>query len=224
MKARLTLVILSLFSAHSMAAETAGLSTAQQKLGYTIGYQIGQSFKQQGLDIDPDAVAMAIKDALTGVPQKLTQEDMQTVVQAQQEHLVQKNSVQGDANKSAGEAFLAANKTKEGVVTLPSGVQYKVITKGTGAKPKTTDTIAAHYRGTLIDGKEFDSSYKRGEPATFPVGGVIKGWQEILPMMEVGSKWQVFIPAEHAYGETGAGADIGPNSALIFDVELVSIK
>ena len=127
----------------------------------------------------------------------------------------------GAANKKEGEAFLAANKGKEGVVTLPSGLQYKILKEGTGPKPTASDTVVCNYRGTLINGTEFDSSYKRGQPATFPVGGVIKGWTEALQLMPVGSKWQLFIPSDLAYGERGAGADIGPESTLIFEVELL---
>ena len=127
-------------------------------------------------------------------------------------------------NLEAGQAFLEANKKKEGVVTLPSGLQYKIITEGTGKQPKSTDTVVAHYRGTLINGTEFDSSYKRNEPATFPVAGVIKGWQEVLPLMKEGAKWQVYIPAELAYGPRGAGDIIGPNEVLVFDIELLSVK
>jgi FKBP-type peptidyl-prolyl cis-trans isomerase FklB len=129
-----------------------------------------------------------------------------------------------EPNKKAGDAFLAANKTKEGVVTLPSGLQYKILKEGTGPKPTPADSVVCNYRGTLIDGKEFDSSYKRGQPATFPVGQVIKGWTEALQLMPVGSKWQLFVPADLAYGDRGAGPDIGPGATLIFEVELISIK
>jgi FKBP-type peptidyl-prolyl cis-trans isomerase FklB len=135
-----------------------------------------------------------------------------------------KMAEEGAANKKEGDAFLAANKTKEGVVTLPSGLQYKILKAGTGPKPKTTDTVISNYKGTLINGTEFDSSYKRGQPATFPVGQVIKGWTEALQLMPVGSKWQIFVPADLAYGQRGAGPDIGPNATLIFEVELMSIK
>ena len=130
----------------------------------------------------------------------------------------------GDVNKAKGDAFLAANKAKDGVVTLPSGLQYKIVTPGTGAKPKLSDSVVCHYRGTLIDGTEFDASSKHGGPATFPVNQVIKGWTEALQLMPVGSKWQLYIPSELAYGSRGAGGDIGPNSTLIFDIELLSIK
>lgn len=216
---------LILFSISSLAlAEEAALSTSKQKLSYTVGYQIGQSIKRQGLEVDTDVVGQAIKDVMTDAQPKLKPEEMQAAVQAHQQASTQKRAAQAGENKKAGEAFLAANKKKEGVITLPSGLQYKVITEGKGKKPKPTDTIVANYRGTLIDGKEFDSSYKSGQPATFPVNAVIKGWQEILPMMPEGSKWQVFIPSELAYGEAGAGADIGPNATLIFDIELISVK
>jgi FKBP-type peptidyl-prolyl cis-trans isomerase FklB len=136
----------------------------------------------------------------------------------------EKMQAAGAANKKEGDAFLAANKGKDGVVVLPSGLQYKIITAGTGPKPAATDSVICNYRGTLIDGKEFDSSYKRGQPATFPVSGVIKGWTEALQLMPVGSKWQLFVPADLAYGDRGAGADIGPGATLIFEVELVSIQ
>jgi FKBP-type peptidyl-prolyl cis-trans isomerase FklB len=129
-----------------------------------------------------------------------------------------------EKNKKDGAAFLAENKKKEGVVTLPSGLQYKIITQGTGNTPKATDTVTVNYRGSLVDGTEFDSSYKRGQPATFPVNGVIKGWTEALQLMKEGAKWQLFIPSDLAYGEKGAGNVIGPNATLIFDVELISAK
>jgi FKBP-type peptidyl-prolyl cis-trans isomerase FklB len=135
-----------------------------------------------------------------------------------------KRSEESDANKKTGEEFLAANKSKDGVVALPSGLQYKILTAGTGAKPTASDSVECNYRGTLINGTEFDSSSKHGGPATFPVSGVIKGWTEALQLMPVGSKWQLFVPSDLAYGERGAGGDIGPNETLIFEVELLSIK
>jgi FKBP-type peptidyl-prolyl cis-trans isomerase FklB len=220
----LTILCLCLFSGSILAAEASGLNTQKQKLSYLIGFQVGQSFKQQGLDVDVDVVATAIKDVLADAKPRLSLEEMKATVKSLQEEAGKKMAVAGDANKKEGEAFLTANKTKEGVVALPSGLQYKVVTQGTGKKPKATDTVVVNYRGTLISGKEFDSSYKRGEPVTFPVNGVIKGWQEILPLMQEGSKYQVFIPSDLAYGPQGTGGDIGPNATLVFDIELVSIK
>jgi FKBP-type peptidyl-prolyl cis-trans isomerase len=161
------------------------------------------------------------KPAMTPDEQRAALTALSTVAKSKVEA---KNQVAGEANKKAGDAFLAANKTKDGVVTLPSGLQYKIITQGTGPKPTASDTVICNYRGTLIDGKEFDASSKHGGPATFPVSGVIKGWTEALQLMPVGSKWQLFIPPDLAYGTAGAGSDIGPSSTLIFEVELVSIK
>jgi FKBP-type peptidyl-prolyl cis-trans isomerase FklB len=158
----------------------------------------------------------------------LTEEEARAAIMHLQAQLRQKQieamKLAGEKNQKAGEAFLAENKKKEGVVTLPSGLQYKILKAGEGKKPTAEDTVVCNYRGTLIDGTEFDSSYKRGEPATFPVRGVIKGWTEALQLMPVGSKWQLFIPPTLAYGERGAGAQIGPDATLIFEVELISIK
>ena len=189
---------------------------------------IGQSMKKDSLDIDPAVLSRAIKDGLTGAKPLMTEEEAKTVMTAFRNEMMKKQQAAaqqaGDANKQAGQAFLAANKAKPGVVTLPSGLQYKVITAGTGPKPTASDTVVTNYRGTLIDGTEFDSSYKRGEPATFPVGQVIKGWTEALQLMPVGSKWQLFVPSQLAYGERGAGRDIGPGETLVFEVELLAIK
>ena len=172
--------------------------------------------------------AKGLQDMLAGGKTLLTPDEAKTVITELQKAMVVKQAAAakaaGEKNKAEGEAFLAANKAKEGVVTLPSGLQYKVITTGTGPKPTLEQTVICQYRGTLIDGKEFDSSFKRGQPASFPVKGVIKGWTEVLQLMPVGSKWQVFIPSALAYGERGAGADIGPNATLIFEIELVAIK
>ncbi|MGB2603730.1 MAG: FKBP-type peptidyl-prolyl cis-trans isomerase, partial [Candidatus Sulfotelmatobacter sp.] len=169
-----------------------------------------------------------VKDALAGGKTLLTDDEAQAALTEMQNDMrkkqQEKQQVAGAANKKEGEAFLAGNKGKEGVVALPSGLQYKIIKSGTGPKPAATDSVFCNYRGTLIDGKEFDSSYKRGQPATFPVNGVIKGWTEALQLMPVGSKWQLFIPADLAYGDRGAGPDIGPDATLIFEVELVSIQ
>jgi FKBP-type peptidyl-prolyl cis-trans isomerase len=201
--------------------------TEKDKVSYAIGKQVADNLTRQSLDVDPDVLMKGLKDELAGKSLMTDAEAHTTMSQlfaelrAKQE---EKMKEAGEANKKEGEAFLAANKSKEGVVTTPSGLQYKVIKQGTGPKPTTSDTVVCNYRGTLIDGKEFDSSYKRGEPATFPVGGVIKGWTEALQLMPVGSKYQLYIPSELAYGERGAGPDIGPNTTLIFDVELLSIQ
>jgi FKBP-type peptidyl-prolyl cis-trans isomerase len=232
MKTRLLLITLCFFSNYAFAEEASGLTTQKQKLSYFIGFQVGQSFKQQGLDVDVDIVSAAIKDVIANAKPKLSVEEMKATVEILQKESAEKAAAAAEVSKEAGEvnkkegaAFLEANKNKEGIVTLPSGLQYKIVTQGQGKKPKPTDTVVVNYRGTLINGKEFDSSYKRGEPATFPVNGVIKGWQEILPLMQEGSKYQVVIPSDLAYGAEGPpGSDIGPNATLLFDVELMSIK
>lgn len=205
------------------------LKTPKDKASYAIGMNIGKNLKRDAVDIDPAVLSRALRDVLAGNKLLLTDEEakaaltaLQTEVRAKEEAKVKAAAVE---NKKTGDAFLAANKTKEGVVTLPSGLQYKIIKAGTGPKPTAEDTVLCHYRGTLVDNTEFDSSYKRGEPLKIPVGGVIKGWTEAIQLMPVGSKWQLYIPADLAYGERGApGSPIGPNSALIFDVELISIE
>jgi len=189
---------------------------------------MGQNFKKQSVPVDPAILARGIKDALAGGKTLLTDEEAQATIQGVQKEMQakqqEKQKEAADVNKKDGEAFLAANKGKPGIVTLPSGLQYKILTAGTGPKPTANDSVNCNYRGTLIDGKEFDSSYKRGKPVTFPVTGVIKGWTEALQLMPVGSKWQLFIPSDLAYGDRGAGADIGPGSTLVFEVELISIE
>jgi len=204
------------------------LKTQKDKISYAIGMSIGANMRKQSVDVDPNVLQQGLADALAGGKTLLSEEEahatlteFQTDMRKKQQEKMQQA---GEANKKEGEAFLAANKAKEGVVALPSGLQYKVLTAGKGPKPTASDSVVCNYRGTLIDGKEFDSSYKRGEPATFPVGGVIKGWTEALQLMPVGSKWQVFVPSELGYGERGTGADIGPNATLIFEVELLSIQ
>jgi FKBP-type peptidyl-prolyl cis-trans isomerase len=205
------------------------LKTQKEKASYAIGMNIGKNLKRDSVEVDPAVLYRALKDALAGNKLLLTDDEakaaltvLQTEVRAKEEAKLKAAALE---NKKTGEAFLAANKTKEGVVTLPSGLQYKVIKEGTGPKPAAEDTVLCHYRGTLVDNTEFDSSYKRGEPLKIPVGGVIKGWTEAIQLMPVGSKWQLYIPSDLAYGERGApGSPIGPNSALIFDVELISIE
>jgi FKBP-type peptidyl-prolyl cis-trans isomerase len=204
------------------------LETNKDKASYAIGISIARRLQKSGLEVDTAIFMRGMKDALAGDKLLLTDEEAQAAITEFQKEASGKQEakmkIAGDENMKEGSAFLAANKSKEGVITLPSGLQYKVEKQGTGSKPLPTDTVECNYRGTLIDGKEFDSSYKRGQSATFPVGGVIKGWTEVLQLMPVGSKYQVFIPADLGYGPRGAGADIGPNATLIFEIELLSIK
>jgi FKBP-type peptidyl-prolyl cis-trans isomerase FklB len=204
------------------------LKTSKDKFSYALGMNLGANLNRQGVDVDPTILQRGFKDGLAGGKTLLTEDEARAaLLEVQTEirkKMQEKMQAEGDANKKAGDAFLAANKTKEGVVTLPDGLQYKILKEGSGAKPTTTDSVVCNYRGTLINGTEFDSSYKRGQPATFPVGGVIKGWTEALQLMPVGSKWQLFIPSALAYGERAPGGEIGPNSTLIFDIELLSIE
>jgi len=199
----------------------------KEKLSYSLGMDIARTFKQQGIEIDPEVFLRGFRAAYSGGPAALTDQEVRDTLQAFQKEMMAKQQerrkAQADTNKKASETFLAENKGKPGVVTLPSGLQYKVIKEGSGPMPKATDTVTVHYRGTLVDGTEFDSSISRGQPATFEVGGVIKGWGEALQLMKVGSKWQLFIPPQLAYGERGAGRLIGPESTLIFEVELLDI-
>jgi len=206
------------------------LTTPKQKSSYAIGLSIGKTMKRDGVDVDSASLARGLRDALSGAKPLLTDQDAQAALVALQQEVRKKQEAQRavamEANKKEGEAYLAANKAKDGVVTLPSGLQYKILKEGSGPKPTAGDTVVCNYKGTLIDGTEFDSSYKRGQPATFAVGQVIKGWTEALQLMPVGSKWQLFVPADMAYGERGAGqgSNIGPNATLVFEVELLSIS
>jgi FKBP-type peptidyl-prolyl cis-trans isomerase FklB len=204
------------------------LKTEKDKVSYAIGMNIGNSFHKQSIDVDPSLLLRGLTEALAGGPALLTDQEAQGILTKFQASMRQKAQekmqAEGMKNKKEGDDFLSANKVKEGVVTLPSGLQYKIIKPGDGPKPAATDTVTVNYKGTLLDGTEFDSSYKRNEPSSFPVGGVIKGWSEALQLMPVGSKWQIFIPGDLAYGPRGKGPTIGPNAALIFEVELVSIK
>ena len=197
------------------------------KVSYGIGLNIAQNFKQQKLDIDKAAFDKGLTDGFGGAEPALKQEEIMAAMQEfqkqQQEKMLAERAAAESENKTAGEKFLADNKAKEGVVTTESGLQYKVITAAEGAKPTAEDTVVVHYRGTLINGEEFDSSYSRNQPATFGVGSVIPGWTEALQLMSVGSKYELVIPAELAYGAGGAGAKIGPNSTLVFEVELLEI-
>jgi FKBP-type peptidyl-prolyl cis-trans isomerase FklB len=212
---------------HRAAPAPLVLTTDKDKQSYAIGMNIGKSIHRDGVDVDPNILLRGMKDALAGGKTLLTEDEAKTVMTNLQANLrkeqAEKAQVAADANKKAGDAFLADNKTKEGVVTLPSGLQYKILTQGTGPKPTATDTVVCNYKGTLLDKTEFDSSYSRNQPLTIPVGGVIKGWAEALQLMPVGSKWELFIPSDLAYGPQAKGP-IGANSTLIFEVELLSIQ
>jgi FKBP-type peptidyl-prolyl cis-trans isomerase len=213
----------------SKSATALTLKTPKEKTSYALGMKIGSDLRRQGIgeSLDPAITARALKDALAGSKALLTEDEERALLTQLQNEVRDKQQAKahesGVAARKEGGEFLAANKSKEGVVTLPSGLQYKILTAGTGPKPTANDKVTCNYRGTLINGKEFDSSYKRGEPASFPVSGVIKGWTEALQLMPVGSKWQLFIPPDMAYGDRGAGSDIGPGETLIFEVELLSI-
>lgn len=204
------------------------LTTKKDKVSYAIGADLGKKLKFSSIDVDPAILTRALKDTLTDAKPAMTEDEIRATLTDLQKDLQAKQGAaakeQSDKNRKAGEDFLVANKGKEGVVTLPSGLQYKILKTGEGPKPTAADTVVCNYKGTLIDGKEFDSSSKRGQPATFPVGGVIKGWTEALQLMPVGSTWQLFIPPDLAYGDRQAGPDITPGSTLVFEVELISIQ
>jgi FKBP-type peptidyl-prolyl cis-trans isomerase FklB len=210
------------------AAAPDTLASPQAQASYAIGLNIGSGLRTDGVTIDPDAFLRGIKDALANAKPALSPEQMNAAVsQLQAEIDTRRNEKMANAalaNAAEGEAFLKANGAKPGVVTLPSGLQYQILTAGKGPKPSASDTVNCNYRGTLLDGKEFDASAQHGGPASLPVGGVIPGWTEALELMPVGSKWRLFVPSDLAYGPKGAGDDIGPNATLIFDIELVSIE
>ena len=212
----------------SFAAEKQKLNKPKDKESYSLGYQFGQSLKFQGLDLNLNVYTAGVRDALGGKePQMALQEIQATMASLQQRLMAAQQKVLkeiGAKNLEEGRKFLAENGKKEGVTTLPSGLQYKALSEGTGKKPKSDDTVSVNYRGTFIDGTEFENSYKRGQPVSFKINSVIKGWGEALQLMKEGSKWQLFIPPNLAYGEEGAPPRIFPNSALIFEVELISIQ
>ena len=225
MKFRLMVVLGIVFLASQMsAAENLALKTQKDKVSYIIGMDIGKNMKLQAIDIDPEMIAKGIKDVLSGEKPSLSEQEINETMAAFQKEMMAKRQEIAKKNQKEGESFLEENKKKEGVKTLPSGLQYRVIKAGAGKKPKSTDTVTIHYRGTLVNGTEFDNSYRRWEPLSIPVKDVIPGWTEALQLMEEGAKWQVFIPSNLAYGERGAGRDIGPNATLIFEIELISIK
>ncbi len=219
-------------AAKPRTAAPLALKTQKDKASYAVGLNVGKNLgaqlTQQSVEVDQAILLRGVKDALAGGKTLLTDDEVKAVLTQLQADArarqMEKMKIASDMNKKEGAEFLEANKAKEGIVTLPSGLQYKVLTEGTGPKPAPTDTVVCNYRGTLINGTEFDSSYKRGQPLSIQVNGVIKGWTEALQLMPVGSKWQLFIPSDLAYGERGPGPQIGPNSTLIFEVELISIQ
>jgi len=218
------LVAFVLACATAQAAESE-FKTEKERFSYAVGVQIGGSLQRDGLDVDGAIIGQAIADVLSKGSLKLSAEEMQAAFTSFQDKKAKEMQVVADANMKKGKAFLDKHRKEKGVKELDNGIQYKVLTAGKGAKPSATDTVVVDYRGTLVDGTEFDSSYKRGQPATFAVNAVIQGWQEVLPLMPVGSKWEVVIPSELAYGPRGTGGGvIGPNDTLVFEIELKEIK
>lgn len=225
MKAPILLTALFLaVNVPAYAEDSKPLTTNAEKFSYGIGMQIGAQLKRQGLSsVDVRAISLAIGDSLEGRAPRVTREDMQVAATAYQNELNAEKLAKGEKNRAAGEQFLNENGVRDGVVVLDSGVQYRIVESGAGESPTETDTVVVHYRGRLLDGTEFDSSYGRGQPTELGVGQVIPGWQQALQLMNVGSKWEVWIPAPLAYGTDGTGT-IGPNQTLHFDIELVDIK
>lgn len=219
---------LGFLATQASAEEAPVLQTEKDKMSYSIGVEVGRNVKRMGVEVDADLVVRGLRHAISGEKLLMTDEEIRATMTAYQAEARQKQAqaarLAAENNKKTGETFMADNKTKEGVVTLPSGLQYKIVKNGDGKIPTDTDTVECHYRGTLIDGTEFDSSHRRGQPATFKVTGVIPGWREALKLMPAGSTWQLFIPPQLAYGERGTGRDIGPNATLIFEVELLAVK
>ena len=231
----LLIILASVFTSTLLASDLppsqtngAGLKTKRQHASYAIGLNFGNNVRADGLKLDIPALVLGVQDGLAGNNPQLSEQQMSVAIRALQQEIQtlqqQRMQTEGAENARAGQAFLAANAKAPGVQTLPSGLQYKVITPGDGPTPTADDTVRTHYHGTLIDGTVFDSSVERGEPAVFPVKGVIKGWTEVLQRMKVGDKWMLYIPPQLAYGERGAGQDIGPNTTLIFEIELLGIE
>jgi len=217
-----------IMTAPAGAAEKTSLETQKDKISYGIGVGVARNLKSQEIQVDLDAVMQGMKDTLSGGKLRMTETDLQKTMTEFQSGLNQKQlqarQLEAERNKKEGEAFLAANAAKQGVVRLPSGLQYQILKAGEGRTPTDKDQVECHYRGYLIDGTEFDSSYQRGTPATFKVNGVIPGWTEALKLMPVGSKWKLFIPSQLAYGAAGAGRTIGPNATLVFEVQILAVK
>ncbi len=219
----LSIVALSFAASAFGEDKPAQLKDQKDKFSYAIGLNIGMNFKRQNVDVNPDLITSGIKDGIAGKPQMTVDQIRDTMVAVEKE-MQAKQAEAGKKNEADANKFLADNKTKDGVKTTASGLQYKVLKEGNGAQPKSSDTVTVNYRGTLIDGTEFDSSYKRNEPATFPVAGVIKGWTEALQLMKVGSKYQLFIPPNLAYGQNSPSPTIPANSLLVFEVELMKVE
>jgi len=224
MKTSYTLTVLAFLVTPAGAWGASEMTSDEQKFSYAVGFQIGQNLSREGLKLDAEALSQAIRDAVSGADPKITAEEMRAAVEQYRQRAADELAAEADANLKASQAFMEENKGKPGVMETASGLQYKVLTEGSGKQPSEADTVVVHYRGTLLNGDEFDSSYERQEPATLPLNGVIKGWQEALPLMSEGAKWELYIPAELAYGERGAGSRIGPNQALVFEVELIEVK
>ncbi|MCE0724302.1 MULTISPECIES: FKBP-type peptidyl-prolyl cis-trans isomerase [Legionella] len=223
-----TAAVMGLAMSTVMAADATSLVTDKDKLSYSIGADLGKNFKNQGIDINPDALAKGMQDGMSGAQLILTEQQMKDVLNKFQKELMAKRSAEfnkkAEENKSKGDAFLSTNKSKSGVTVLPSGLQYKVIEAGTGNKPGKSDTVTVEYTGTLIDGTVFDSTEKTGKPATFQVSQVIPGWTEALQLMPAGSTWEIYVPSDLAYGPRSVGGPIGPNETLIFKIHLISVK
>jgi FKBP-type peptidyl-prolyl cis-trans isomerase FklB len=218
-----SVIVLSFILTVSGEDKPAQLKDQKDKFSYAVGLNIGMNFKRQNVEVNTDLITAGLKDGMSGKPQ-MTMDQIRETMMAFEKDMQQKQAEAGKKNEADAEKFMVDNKKKDGVKTTASGLQYKVIKEGNGAQPKSTDTVTVNYRGTLIDGTEFDSSYKRGQPASFPVGGVIKGWSEALQLMKTGSKYQLFIPPSLAYGEHSPSPTIPPNSALLFEVELMSVQ
>ncbi|MEK6750056.1 MAG: FKBP-type peptidyl-prolyl cis-trans isomerase [Pseudomonadota bacterium] len=222
---RIAMVLMLLSGVATTTAQAADVKIDKQKFSYTVGVQVGQSLAREKDNIDVSVLMQAIQDVMKDSKLKLTPEEMQTVMNKFRDDQRKKMESMASANKKAGEEYLVKNKQNKDVTTTASGLQYKVLKKGAGKQPKETDTVSVHYKGTLTNGKEFDSSYGRGQPTEFPVNGVIKGWGEALQLMHEGDKWSIVVPSDLAYGPNGApGSPIGPNETLVFEVELLTVK
>jgi FKBP-type peptidyl-prolyl cis-trans isomerase FklB len=206
------------------AAVGTALESDAEKYSYAIGINFAQSLMRQGVPLDADAIYLAIRDALEGSEPRLSADAMSAALRSEAQRAGERKRAMAGENLQRGKAYMEQNKAKAGVTTLSNGIQYEVLRKGDGVQPTASDTVTVHYTGTLVDGREFDSSKRRGEPATFQLGDVIQGWQEVLPLMHAGSRWLVTIPPDLAYGVNGAGAAIGPNETLVFEIDLLEVK